>query len=178
MRIDGEHWDALCADFDAALAELTAPLAGRSDLWNVGPAGKWTAGQIVDHVATTTERYAEWFDAALVELKAGTLRGRGMRWPHQALICAIVINAGKFPSGGRSPTPFVPADLPKRDQTMARLARAVTRHREIGRGLSAAERDRLWVANAIFGGLALPEAMRLHAVHARHHTRQVARIAA
>ncbi len=177
MKIDGAHWDALFASLDAALQELVAPLEGRSDLWNVGPAGKWSAGQIVDHLATAIEVYAGWFAEAREKMAAGTLGHRRFRWPHQKLIAAIVIERGGFPSGGRSPEEFTPGGLPNRVATMAKLARAAARHREIGGALSPADRDRLWIANPIFGPLDLPEAVRLHAVHARHHARQVARVA-
>jgi hypothetical protein len=166
----------LSADLEAALKELAAPLEGRPELWNVGPAGKWSAGQIVDHVARWIEGYAGEFAEALLKLKAGTLGPRRLRWPHQRLICAMVIDRGIYPSGGKSLTPFLPGDLPRREETMAKLSRAVAAHGEISGALSATDRDRLWIANPVFGPLNLPEAMRLHAVHARHHGRQVHRI--
>jgi hypothetical protein len=176
--VDGAHFDELCADMDAALARVTAPLEPRPELWHVGPAGKWSVGQIVDHVATSAGRYADWFDEALVKLRGGLLPPPGRRWPHQALIAALIIHRGSFPSGGRSPQLFLPSDLPRRDEVMSRLERAARRHREIGSLLSAPDRDRLWVRSALFGPISLPQVVRLHAVHARHHAKQVARIAA
>lgn len=177
MKLDGVHWDALCAEFEAALEMLKSPLAGKTDLWNVGPAGKWSAGQIVDHIATTTDAYATRYEEALRTLKAGALKRRPPRSPFQAILTALVIRGGRFPRGAAAPARFLPSDLPKPGATLERLAAAARRHRAIGDPLSEAERDQLWVPNPIWGPLSLPEMMRLQAVHARHHARQTASIA-
>ena len=65
--------------------------------------------------------------------------------------------------------------------TLAALRRDAGRLRSLGERLTAAERDCLWIWNPDFvttWHYRLPEAVRIHAVHARHHARGIAAIPA
>ena len=77
----------------------------------------------------------------------------------------------------------LPPEHPERAAVLAALTRDAARLRAIGERLSTAERERLWVWNRPrqFGIVTswhyrLPEAVRIHAVHARHHARAISRI--
>lgn len=181
MRLDGVNFDALAADLDAAVAELIAAIGPDARAWDRGRPGKWAAGRHVAHVGITLDRTAEDFEEAARLLAAGSLppppAGRG---PLQALFVGLVVRRGMMPRGARTRPWAIPLPDPDRTMTLAALHRDVGRHKALGADLDAAARDRLWIQNPFRPRwhYRLPEILRLHAVHARHHARQVAEIAA
>jgi hypothetical protein len=112
-------------------------------------------------------------------LRAGTLLPRPRRGPLQSLWIGLVVKIGWLPRGGRAPRSFLPADAPirRRPSTRPSSGRAPPR---VCAALSAADRDRLWIRNPILPRwqYTLPEVIRVHAVHARHHARLVREIGA
>jgi D-aminopeptidase len=92
---------------------------------------------------------------------------------------AWVTRVAWIPRGIRAPAVTLPKAQPDASEVKDRLRRAVTRHREVGERLAAAERDRLWIGNPFRSHwhYNLPELMRMHAVHVRHHARQVEELA-
>jgi len=71
-------------------------------------------------------------------------------------------------------------ERPERQATLDALPQGAGRHRTLGGRLEDAERDRLWIVNPFRPRwyYRLPEMVRVHAVHARHHAKQVAEIVA
>ena len=180
MKVDGTRFEALCADLDAALRELSALIDSDQGLWARGLPNKWTAGQHVEHLAMTLAATADPFEQSEQALRRGELGPPPRRWPLQALWVALVVGWGRFPRGIKTPRAFEPSPPPDPDSTLGRLRRDADRHRLIGARLSPGERDRLWVRNPFLKRwhYTLPEIIRVHAVHVRHHTRGIAEIAA
>ncbi len=177
----GEDFAALCADLEAALRELTSAVDRDPSLWTRGRPGKWTAGQQVAHVGLILTRMAEAFEAAEPALRAGTLPAVPRRGLLQAMFVKVVVENGFMPSGARAAAFSLPPDRPERSATLAALKGDAGRLRAVGERLSAAERDRLWIRSPGFvttWHYRLPEAVRIHAVHARHHARAIAGIPA
>ena len=189
--VDGEHFDALLADLDTALGELLAAAGGAAggggaggggggtpELWVRAKPGKWTAGQHVDHVGVTLGLSAAAFDERMPVFRSGALPERPRRGFLQSLWIWLVVKRGKLPRGGRAPKMFQPSDSPDRAATLEKIRRLVDAHRAMGAEMSPADRDRLWIANPFLPQwqYTLPEVIRVHAVHARHHARLVREI--
>ena len=186
MTIRGEDFPTLCGELDVALRELTSPVERDATLWTRGRRGKWTAGQQVAHVGLIIALMADAFEAAASALRAGTLPPVPRRGVLQAAFVHIVVERGFMPSGARAVAASWPPDRPEPETTLAALRRDAQRLQAVGERLSSVERDHLWIWNPI-GGVPskvttwhyrLPEALRLHAVHARHHARSIAGIPA
>ena len=180
MDMKGANFDALADDMDAGLRELTAPVERDPSLWTRGVAGKWSAGQILDHVAKALEVTAHALERRELELREGTLPRRPGRGPLQALFVGMVVGAGKLPSGGKAPKVILPSEHPEQGDVLQRIARGAARHRSLGERMDPDDRDRLWIPNPFLPRwhYTLPEVVRMQAVHARHHAKQVTAIVA
>ena len=178
MRLEGQHLPELFADLDAALVELTVPIGRDGAKWSNGPPGKWTAGQHVDHIAVSLERTAESLEKADRRFRNGSLPPRPRRGLLQAMFVRFVIVRGRLPRGGKTTRAMQPTGSPDPAETLERIKASVALHRAIGEPLDPAQRDRLWVANPFLPRwhYNLPELVRMHAVHARHHARLIQEI--
>lgn len=129
------------------------------------------------HVGIALERTAGDFQRAEQALRAGTLAPvPARRSPLARLFLAIVGGGGYMPRGVRTADWAVPRGASDRRTTLETLRQGAARHIDLGLRLDPAERDRLWIANPFRAGwhYRLPEMVRVHAVHARHHAKQVA----
>lgn len=181
VRIRGERFDVLADDLDAAIGELIAAVGGTPGSWERGRPGGWTAGRHAAHVAIALRRTADAFDEAERALRAGTLPPvPGRRGPLQSLVVWMFTGPGFMPAGLRTAPWAVPPEHPDRTATLEALGREAGRHRALGERLGAAGSDRLWIANPFRPRwhYRLPEMVRVQAVHARHHARRIAELAA
>jgi uncharacterized protein DUF1569 len=176
--IDGEHFDELMAELDASVREVLAAVDREPVLWNRSLPGKWTAGQHLSHLAITVNATVTPFEERLPLLRRGELPPHPRRGMLQSMWVFMVVRRGKLPRGGRTPRPFEAGPSPNRDATLGALRNGVERHRAIGSSLTLDERDRLWVPNPFHPRwhYTLPEMVRVHAVHVRHHTKLIAEI--
>ncbi len=175
VAMDGAHAEELLADLDAALGELERAAEPR---WERGIPEKWTAGEHVAHIAATMSEAAEMFEKAVRLHRAGFLPRHPRRGPMQWLWVHLVIAPGKLPRGGKTAARFIPASHPKREPTLRSLHEAAARHRSLTQSLSAPERNQLWIPNPFLPRwhYTLPEILRVHAIHARHHAKLIAEI--
>jgi hypothetical protein len=178
MRASGEQFEALCADLDAALRTLESAVSRDASLWARPVPGRWTAAQHAEHIALCLEATAGDLQAASARWGSGTLPGPPRRGLLEWLFVRIAVEGGRLPRGGRTGPRFQPTSTPERAVVFGRIAAAAARHREVGLALAPADRDRLWVANPFLARwhYGLPELVRMHAVHARHHAAIVAEI--
>lgn len=135
-----------------------------------GP-GRWCAQQVVEHLMLT---YKMTVDTVSRHLKSGRAPKKG-RGPMLTLLRLQVFGLGRMPSG----IPTVHAARPKEFTPMNGT---VLRERFLA---AAEEMDALLVEarrkfgiqacgeHWFYGGLRVDEWRRYHAVHARHHTRQL-----
>ena len=181
VKLDGENFPALCADLDEAVRELTSAVERDASLWTRGRPGKWSAGQQIAHVGVMVTRMVEAFEAVEPALRARTLPMVPRRGLLQTMFMKVVVEHGFMPSGARAGAASLPPDRPELAVTLAALRRDAGRLRSLGERLGAAERDQLWIWNPDFvttWAYRLPEAVRIHAVHARHHARSIAAVGA
>jgi hypothetical protein len=176
--IDGEHFEELMADLDAAILGVTEAVDREPTLWTRGLPGKWTAGQHVSHLAITLDATAVPFEQRVPTLKRGEFPPCPRRGFLQTMWVFLVVRRGKMPRGGKTPPPFEAGVAPDRDATLRALRDGLERHRRIGADLTPEERDRLWIPNPFHARwhYTFSEILRVHAVHARHHTKLIAEI--
>lgn len=130
--------------------------------------GKWSPGQVVEHVAIAYE-----IAASVVN---GTYTGRVAPRLLRPLIRAIGVNpivtSGRFRKGTRAPAVFQPtaspasvAELTVRLETAAAAFSAAVDY--------AARQGQTSVDHPFFGRITLSDYSRLQAIHTRHHAEQL-----
>jgi len=185
--IDGEHFEELMADLDAAVLEVISAFDREPALWDRGLPGKWTAGQHELHLVRTLEATAQPLLTNARELQAG---GDVPPCPRRGLLeflwVFMVIRRGKLPRGGRTPQRFDPRsqgdaklELVDREWGAQAIQKSVDAHRAVGARLTPEQRDRLWIPNPFHDRwhYTFPEILRMHAVHVRHHAKLIQEIA-
>jgi hypothetical protein len=149
---------------------VLGPLAGRADAdWHRAPSGKWTAAQIVQHLALSLEASGRSFE----ERRAKPPMRRRPRTALERLGYLLVLQIGWVPSGRQAPTPTRPAEWPDARAVERQLREGVARFLSLERELLPARRDDLFVRNPALGDLTLPEWLRFHVRHCAHHAWQI-----
>jgi hypothetical protein len=176
--IDGEHFEELLADLEAALQEVVSAVDREPGLWTRGLPGKWTAGQHASHLSLTIDATAASFEERADLLRRGELLPCPHRGILQSIWVFVVVRRGKMPRGGKTPGWFVPPASPDREGTLQALRSGLHRHGALGSNLTPDERDRLWIPNPFHSRwhYTLPEILRVHAIHARHHIKLISEI--
>jgi hypothetical protein len=180
VALAGAHIGVLLDDLERAVEEFASPLERDGDLWTRSIPRKWTAGQIAEHVASSMELAMAAFEQSSQSYRSGTLPPVPWRGPLQWLFFATVVKPGKMPEGGRAMPQTYPAAMPNRITVLRRLPVDVERYRSFAGRFSAEELDRIWIRNPftpLRWHYRFPELVRVQAVHARHHLRQVLRTA-
>jgi hypothetical protein len=153
-------------------AIVLGPLRERSaEEWQRGPAGKWTAAQIVEHLALGLELSAKTFQTR--RDRAPMVRPRT---PAEKIAKLLILGFGWFPPGRKAPSLTVPASEITRETAEAHFLAGVATWRELERELLPARRHNLFAKHPRLGDLTLEEWIRFHRIHARHHARQIRRL--
>ena len=137
-------------------------------------------GQHVAHVEICLARTAERFEEAERAFRSASLPPPpARRGPLQSLWVGLLLRRRFMPRGAKTAAWAVPLERPQREATLEALWRGAERHRRLGDRLGAAECERLWIVNPFMARwhYRLPEMVQVHAVHARHHAKQIAEIA-
>lgn len=170
--LDAEHAGIQLADMEAAAAEFIAWLQSYPEAWNRGPAGKWTAGQHAEHLAIMHALTADLYDAAADAYEAGKLPPVPRRGLIEKLGVHLLAQSKKFPRGGRAIPRAEPGSELDPTTTIARLRTEVARYRPLVARLGRVGLERVWINNPFIKlkwHYRLPETMRVHAQHTRHH---------
>jgi len=152
------------------IAQCTEGLSAESLAWH--PEGKWSIGEILEHLSLTYTGTKLGFDRCLQAGKAAatetTLKGR--------LGAFLVTKVGYLPNGRQAPAPTRPKGRPGNAvlsgirQDIAAMDDAIQ---------SCEERfgsDLKLLNHPILGPLSAAEWRRFHCVHGRHHLRQITRL--
>jgi DinB family protein len=162
-----------------SLSELPAlvlgPLEGRPEAdWQRAPPGKWTAAQIVEHLALGMESSA----AAFAGRRAKPPMTRRPRGFVEKIAKLYMFGLRRFPPGLRAPEGATPAPGVEGTAAEARFRRGLGLWEQVERELLPARPRDLFVKHPRLGDLTIGEWMRFHVIHARHHARQIrARVA-
>ena len=138
------------------------------DEWQKAPRGKWSPAQIVAHLAMGIDRSSSVF--AQRANKQGMLRRSN---PGQAILRHLLLGFGTFPPGRRAPEATRPPERPDPELVSAQFRMGVDRFATL---LDTWPKDRqvgVFVQHPLLGDLNLPEWIRFHYVHCRHHARQI-----
>jgi hypothetical protein len=145
-------------------------LAGRPEAdWHRAPPGKWSPAQIVHHLAISVDGSSRVFQ----DRRAKPPMRRRPRPLRQRLAHFLYIDVGWIPSGRRAPEVTVPAEHPDAGAVERQLRDGVTRFLALARELLPARGSDLFVKHPRFGDLSLPEWLRFHVRHCRHHAKQI-----
>jgi DinB family protein len=160
----------------SALGDLSAvvlgPLQDRADAdWQRAPAGKWTPAQIVEHLAIGLESSAERF----LERRTRAPMVRRRRTVLEWLARLVIFGSGRFPPGLTAPKGATPAPRVERAATEAKFRRGLVLWEQVERELVPARAQDLFVKHPRLGDLTIGEWLRFHAIHARHHAKQIRR---
>ena len=146
------------------------PLAGKPEAaWQQAPPGKWTSAQIVEHLALAMEMSAKTF-ASRSAKEPMARRGTTLR---EKVGKIFTFGLGRFPPGLTAPERTTPPPQVDASAAEAHFRAAVAAWEQVERDLLPARRDNLFVKHPRLGDLTLEEWGRFHAVHARHHARQI-----
>lgn len=158
----------------SVLAELPdlvlGPLRGRPAAdWQRAPAGKWTSAQIVEHLALGIGTSA----AKFVERRGKPAMRRRRRTPREWVASVLILGLGWFPPGFTAPDGTTPAPQVDGSAAEARFRAGLAMWETLERDLMPRRSHDLFVKHPALGDLTMPEWVRFHRVHARHHARQI-----
>jgi hypothetical protein len=167
----GRTFEDTVADHREAMASAVGAVrAVDSRLWDAPRApGKWSPAEIAEHLSLSyAPLLAELDGGAGYALRLTGWKLRLARWRY----LPVILERGVFPPGGRAPREARPAGhSASPEAAAARLAESAS-HFE--RRLTEAQASGpVRLTHAYFGKLAAPQILRLLAVHARHHRRQL-----
>lgn len=140
----------------------------KGDGWHRAPRGKWSLAQIVSHLAIGLDGVAAAFEPRAQ--KFGMIR---RATPGQHLLRHLVLGLGKFPPGREAPEKSRPADRPDPEAAVAQFRMGVERTTSLVAQWPRGRQVEVFVKHPVFGDLNLPEWVRFHFVHCRHHARQI-----
>jgi hypothetical protein len=154
----------------AAMDDLVlGPLHGiPEDTWHRSPNGKWSVAQIVAHLALG------------VDLSSATLEKRREKFgmirrstPGQAVLRHLLLTLGRFPRGRKANPTTSPPERPDPELVSAQFRMGIERFTKLVNEWPESRQREVFAKHPYLGDLNLPEWVRFHYVHARHHARQI-----
>lgn len=131
--------------------------------------GRWSIGEILEHLTLAFQANAAVFEKALA---SGELRARPPKL-HERIARMLVINVGYFPRV-KAPVQTTPSRRIPPDRSVSAILDALTVLDATMARMSERFGDRVRVCNhPYFAGLTLPQWRKFHWRHTRHHVRQV-----
>lgn len=157
------YLERLQQELEDAMAGVTPAELGK------GPAGKWNAGQILEHLyltySNTNKGISRCMEKGVPLATRATLKHR--------LATLVVVNLGYLPSGAKAPERATPKGMPPQEL----LAAIVPEIRQMDSGLAEGERKfgakTKIMDHPIMGPFTADQWRKFHWVHGRHHARQI-----
>ena len=142
--------------------------------WHKGPVGKWTSGQILEHLRLTftgtTKGLVKVMDAGRPLARKPNFRER--------LAAFVVTRLGVMPSGRTSPRNIAPQDSLEGDSIRRFYDALVAMDATISDAERRFGREIPLLEHPFLGPLTARQWRQFHRTHAHHHLRQMARHAA
>src|SRR5579859_1249988 len=149
---------------------VLGPLMDRSAAdWERGPLGKWTPAQIVEHLALGLNLSADTFQAR----RGHAPMSRRRRTPAEHVARFFIFGLRWFPPRRKAPERTVPAPHVTRAHAEAHFLEGIEAWDQVDRALMPERRADLFVKHPRMGDMTIEEWLRFHAIHARHHARQI-----
>lgn len=149
---------------------VLGPLAGKSDTdWYRAPAGKWNSAQIVEHLSISLEGSGRAFDTHRDKPPMARRPKTRVEW----VASFLILKVGWFPPGREAPQGSRPAEHVERKYAEQHFREGIERFNRIAPDLLTSRPHDLFVKHPRLGDLTLPEWMRFHLIHCRHHAKQI-----
>jgi hypothetical protein len=150
--------------------ELEATITGAEPTrMEVGPAGKWSPAQVLEHLYLTYRGT----NAGLAKcLEKGVPLGRTCTFKDRVRTFAV-INLSYFPSGRKAPERAEPRGMPAKDVSNAifsEIERMEFGFKECERKFGARAKI---LDHPVLGPLNVEQWRKFHLAHGRHHARQI-----
>lgn len=136
------------------------------------PAGKWSAAQVLEHLAIAFGSTAKGLERALAQGKPLPTTSSAF----QRVARFLVVGLGYFPPGRKAPEMTVPKGLPP-EEALRTSRENLEKMDEV---LERCEKQfglRLKIANhPVLGAFNVRQWRRFHRIHTEHHMKQIARL--
>lgn len=136
--------------------------------WHRSLPGKWSIAQIVRHLAIGID-----YTAATLEKRARRTDLKRRATPGQTLLRHLYLGLGRVRPGRDAPQGTVPEERPDPEATLAQFRMGVARLETMIETWPPERQLNVYAKNPALGDLNLPEWVRFHYVHCRHHARQL-----
>lgn len=136
--------------------------------WHLAPAHKWGVAQIVEHCAIGVDNVG-----ATLERRADKAAMKRRSKPYQTMLRHLVLGIGRLPSGLPAVRGTEPSERPDPELVKARFRMGVERLRRLSEDWPEEQQVNRFVVHPLLGDLNLPEWVRFHYLHCRHHARQI-----
>jgi len=158
------------------IADLPALVLGpfrdrRDSEWESGGGrpGKWTAAQVVEHLALGLNLSA----AKFLARRHHAPMSRRPRTPAEQVAKFFIFGLRWFPPGRKAPERTTPAAQISRATAEAHFLAGIEAWDQVDRAILPERRTDLFVKHPRMGDLTVEEWMQFHVIHARHHARQI-----
>ena len=142
--------------------------AVEGDDWHKAPEGKWSIAQIVGHLSIGVGLVASAFEKRVD--KEGMER---RATPEQSLLRHMVLGQGELPTGASAPVSSMPLDKPNPEEVMADYRMGIERLWRMADEWPVERQSEVFVEHPMFGDFNLPEWVRFHFLHSKHHGVQI-----
>jgi len=148
---------------------VLTPLHGLSSTdWQRAPRGKWSAAQIVQHVALGIDLVARSF-AALADAPPAARRSS----PHENVLRHLTLGVGHYPGVLKALPHAKPDPKPDPELVTAQFRMGVEQYKDIASSWTEEQQTTRFVRHPVLGDLNFPEWVRFHFLHCRHHGREI-----
>jgi hypothetical protein len=136
--------------------------------WHRAVAGKWSIAQIIKHLAIGIDG-----SGAALQKRAAKTGMKRRATPGQTLLRHIYLGVGRVRPGRSAPPGTIPEDRPDPETTLAQFRMGVARFETLAQTWPEQRQVEVFAKHPALGDLNLPEWVRFHFVHCRHHARQI-----
>lgn len=156
------------AQIEGMVTSATAGMTEEQLIWR--PEGKWSAAQILEHLAKTYSGTSVGYEKAIAAKQALTTASTQLK---QEVAKFVLLRVGYFPPGRKSPERVLPKDewsgvaaLSQTRQELAKMIQAQMKAEEMFAGVKVMD-------HPVLGPLTPEQWAKFHYVHAKHHMKQV-----
>lgn len=136
--------------------------------WHRVVPGKWSIAQIVRHLAIGID-----YSAATFEKRVDRTGMKRRATPGQTLLRHIYLGVGRVRPGRGAPPGTTPEERPDPETTLAQFRMGVARLEAMLQAWPPHRQVEVFAKHPALGDLNLPEWVRFHFIHCRHHARQI-----
>ena len=154
---------------DRLESQMLQPLHGLEDgEWQRAPSGKWSIVQILQHCSIGIDLVARSFH----ELASAAPMERESK-PHQTVLRHLTLGVGQYPGALKALPHAVPDEEPDPELVSAQFRMGVEQYRNLAGEWPEQQQVSRFVQHPMLGDLNLPEWVRFHYLHCRHHAGEI-----